>query len=43
MRECFESAGAGVWLNTPAHFAVRILREIADFTSVARAANSTAD
>lgn len=41
MRERFESTGSDVLLNTPADFAARIKREIAEYTKVAREANIT--
>ena len=39
LRERFESTGSDVLLNTPAEFAARIKREIAEYTKVAREAN----
>jgi tripartite-type tricarboxylate transporter receptor subunit TctC len=42
LRERFEATGSDVVLNTPAAFAERIKREIAEYTKVARAANITA-
>ena len=42
LRDRFESTGSEIVLNTPAEFAERIKREIAEFTKVARAANITA-
>ncbi len=41
LRERFESTGSDVLLNTPADFAARIKREIAEYTKVAREANIT--
>ncbi len=41
LRERFESTGSEIVLNTPAEFAQRIKREIAEFTRVARDANIT--
>lgn len=38
LRELFESTGSEIVLNTPADFAERIKREIAEFTKVAREA-----
>jgi tripartite-type tricarboxylate transporter receptor subunit TctC len=42
LRERFEATGSDIVLNTPAAFAERIQREIAEYTKVARAANITA-
>ena len=41
LRERFEATGSDIVLNTPAEFAERIKREIAEYTKVARAANIT--
>ena len=41
LRERFESTGSDVLLNTPADFAARIKREIAEYSKVAREANIT--
>lgn len=41
LRERFESTGSDILLNTPAEFAARIQREIAEYTKVAREANIT--
>jgi tripartite-type tricarboxylate transporter receptor subunit TctC len=41
LRERFESTGSEIVLNSPADFAERIKREIAELTKVARAANIT--
>ena len=41
LRERFESTGSDILLNTPADFAARIKREIAEYTKVAREANIT--
>lgn len=41
LRERFESTGSEIVLNTPADFAERIKREIAEFTKVAREAKIT--
>lgn len=41
LRDRFESTGSQIVLNTPADFAERTKREIAEFTKVARSANIT--
>lgn len=41
LRERFESTGSDVLLNTPADFAARVKREIAEYSKVAREANIT--